>query len=208
MKTTKELFTAADNIISDISSADPMLIKETLRDINNIAQSPEIKNNADLVSRCKEKRLKLKSKTQKLVDEFNNKVHIGHVKKIKTAEKSAATRSKNKPGNNITHFGATVTYEDMLSILLNAHNLKKYDDRSYTYDKRFLEDIANKKALTSKQHNYLCKVALKFNYHMPEKKIRITATETICEHHDLGSLGYTHGDTVECPFCGKMAEVW
>lgn len=29
-----------------------------------------------------------------------------------------------------------------------------------------------------------------------------------CEHEDLGSLGYKHGDVVSCPFCGKRAEVW
>lgn len=29
-----------------------------------------------------------------------------------------------------------------------------------------------------------------------------------CEHEDLGSMGYKHGETVKCPNCGKMAEVW
>jgi len=29
-----------------------------------------------------------------------------------------------------------------------------------------------------------------------------------CQHEDLGSLGYVHGETVICPFCGKNAEVW
>jgi hypothetical protein len=29
-----------------------------------------------------------------------------------------------------------------------------------------------------------------------------------CQHEDLGSLGYTHGSTVKCPNCGKLAEVW
>lgn len=29
-----------------------------------------------------------------------------------------------------------------------------------------------------------------------------------CDHQDLGSLGYRHGDRVKCPFCGKMCEVW
>jgi hypothetical protein len=29
-----------------------------------------------------------------------------------------------------------------------------------------------------------------------------------CDHEDLGSLGYIHGSTVKCPFCGNMAEVW
>lgn len=29
-----------------------------------------------------------------------------------------------------------------------------------------------------------------------------------CEHEDLGSLGYRHGDTVSCPHCGERAQVW
>lgn len=29
-----------------------------------------------------------------------------------------------------------------------------------------------------------------------------------CQHEDLGSLGYRHGDIVICPHCGKRAEVW
>ena len=32
--------------------------------------------------------------------------------------------------------------------------------------------------------------------------------EKFCEHSDLGSLGYAHGTTVNCPNCGKKAEVW
>ncbi len=35
-----------------------------------------------------------------------------------------------------------------------------------------------------------------------------TYSSSRCEHEDLGSLGYRHGDTVTCPFCGKRAEVW
>lgn len=33
-------------------------------------------------------------------------------------------------------------------------------------------------------------------------------TEKDCEHEDLGSLGFKHGETVKCPHCGKAAEVW
>lgn len=29
-----------------------------------------------------------------------------------------------------------------------------------------------------------------------------------CDHDDLGSLGYKHGETIICPFCGQMVEVW
>lgn len=34
------------------------------------------------------------------------------------------------------------------------------------------------------------------------------ASSSGCEHQDLGSLGYRHGDVVNCPFCGERAEVW
>ncbi len=33
-------------------------------------------------------------------------------------------------------------------------------------------------------------------------------SNTKCDHADLGSLGYKHGETVTCPHCGQMAEVW
>ena len=29
-----------------------------------------------------------------------------------------------------------------------------------------------------------------------------------CEHEDLASLGYKHGETVRCPHCGNKAVVW
>ena len=29
-----------------------------------------------------------------------------------------------------------------------------------------------------------------------------------CTHDDLGSLGYIHGDIVNCPMCGQRTEVW
>lgn len=32
--------------------------------------------------------------------------------------------------------------------------------------------------------------------------------KSVCDHADLGSLGYRHGDRVRCPMCGEMCEVW
>lgn len=32
--------------------------------------------------------------------------------------------------------------------------------------------------------------------------------KTVCNHEDLGSFGYKHGDKVKCPHCGKTCEVW
>ncbi len=33
-------------------------------------------------------------------------------------------------------------------------------------------------------------------------------SKNICNHEDLGSLGYTHGEKVKCPHCGELAIVW
>lgn len=32
--------------------------------------------------------------------------------------------------------------------------------------------------------------------------------KSYCEHEDLGSMGYKHGDRVRCPHCGEMCVVW
>lgn len=34
------------------------------------------------------------------------------------------------------------------------------------------------------------------------------ASSSRCEHEDLGSLGYAHGEIVTCPHCGQRARVW
>ena len=43
-------------------------------------------------------------------------------------------------------------------------------------------------------------------------KAKVTAAKrrnsTKCDHADLGSLEYMHGETVKCPHCGQMTEVW
>lgn len=129
------------------------------------------------------------------------------LKKSESAKKSAITRAAKNPENNIFKNEQKVSFNDMMQRLIETHT-----DRSY--DSRFIKDIANKNKLTSKQHNYLCKVAEKYGYSMPEKTVRSSKAgkkfelARNCEHEDLGSLGYTHGTIVNCPFCGKKAEVW
>jgi len=130
-------------------------------------------------------------------------ISVKNTKKLESAKKAAATREAKKPENNITKNGNAVKYNEMIDFLVEIH-------QGYDYDSRFIKDIAAKSKLTSKQHNYLCKVAAKSGYSMPEKTIRKKKINQIskCDHQDLGSLGFTHGDTVKCPFCGKMAVVW
>jgi len=124
-------------------------------------------------------------------------------KRSESAKKSAKTRAAKKPENNIEFNGEKISFSLMIDDLVSLHT-----DRSY--DSRFIKDIMSKKKLTAKQHNYLCKVAEKHGYSMPEKVVRASkkAESRSCEHEDLGSLGYTHGTTVKCPNCGIMAEVW
>lgn len=40
------------------------------------------------------------------------------------------------------------------------------------------------------------------------EKRRSRKSNSVCEHEDLGSLGYKHGETISCPHCGKKAVVW
>jgi len=60
-----------------------------------------------------------------------------------------------------------------------------------------IEKSNNKRCATSHKKSIEKKAAKK---HQPK--------EVQCGHEDLGSLGYRHGETVECPNCGRMAEVW
>ncbi len=76
---------------------------------------------------------------------------------------------------------------------------------------KFLNDIKTKRKLTFKQAKWLSALArersveIKGEFALKETKIKGLVN---CQHEDLGSLGYRHGDTVKCPHCGKMAEVW
>lgn len=37
---------------------------------------------------------------------------------------------------------------------------------------------------------------------------KTASTKIDCNHDDLGSFGYRHGERVVCPHCGQRAEVW
>jgi len=41
-----------------------------------------------------------------------------------------------------------------------------------------------------------------------QKKREESSYKSKCDHEDLGSLGYKHGEIVSCPNCGKKTEVW
>lgn len=88
----------------------------------------------------------------------------------------------------------------------------------------FLENMRDSEKITTKQAEWLIALLAKagFQYDMDflednfvvraskpktQKKPRKTKKE-YCDHGDLGSMGYRHGDTVICPFCGERAEVW
>ena len=77
-------------------------------------------------------------------------------------------------------------------------------------ESQFLTDISTKRKLTEKQAKWLRDLAVKTNVAINgEITIRESkSTQVSCGHEDLGSLGYRHGDTVKCPHCGAMAEVW
>lgn len=48
----------------------------------------------------------------------------------------------------------------------------------------------------------------KYSHEKTRKKARERYSKPNCDHGDLGSRGYTHGTTVKCPDCGKLATVW
>lgn len=151
---------------------------------------------------------------EKMIAESDAKRKSGRELKRKRSDaaiKAAKTRDAKKPESNITHHGRPATFDEMISVLIELHPLKTLEDRS-NYNNRFVDSIAGKSRLTSKQHNYLCKVAKKHGYVMAEKTVRAQKAAkpqaSQCRHEDLGSLGYNHGETVKCPFCGKMARVW
>lgn len=78
-------------------------------------------------------------------------------------------------------------------------------------ESRFLNDIKNKKTLTEKQASWLTALADRSSVSI-ERKIPLRGVKKYqrvqCDHEDLGSRGYQHGDYVKCPDCGKMTHVW
>lgn len=88
----------------------------------------------------------------------------------------------------------------------------------------FLEQMQNSEKITTKQAEWLiallAKEGFKYDMYFLEENFVVIASKTktqkkprkpkkqYCDHGDLGSMGYRHGDTVICPFCGERAEVW
>ena len=78
------------------------------------------------------------------------------------------------------------------------------------FERKFLTDIKTKRKLTEKQESFLRALADKNNVEVVgniENRVSKNNAQN-CEHGDLGSLGYVHGSTVVCPYCGKLAVVW
>lgn len=86
-----------------------------------------------------------------------------------------------------------------MSMLFNAEErnvgfVRKENEQAFL---KLIEDIEN-------SNDKRCETSHKKSlekYKNQKSKIR-------CEHEDLGSLGYRHGDRVKCPDCGEMCEVW
>jgi len=79
------------------------------------------------------------------------------------------------------------------------------------YEKKFLNDIKTKRKLSEKQASWLRSIARKQGVEIKgdlSVKASKSSSYVSCQHEDLGSMGYRHGDTVKCPNCGRMAEVW
>ena len=124
------------------------------------------------------------------------------------AKKAAkAEKKKNKASINNTCKAIIEKHNPfgMFGVTLKEHELK------------FLEDMKTKRKLTTRQESWLRALASKTDVKIDGtfenrqnmlEKAGYKETATHCEHGDLGSLGYRHGDTVKCPFCGQMAEVW
>ncbi len=54
-----------------------------------------------------------------------------------------------------------------------------------------------------------CKTSHKKSIEKKSKKTESRKNNSVnCDHSDLGSVGYVHGDIVTCPNCGQRAEVW
>ena len=76
-------------------------------------------------------------------------------------------------------------------------------------ERKFINDIKTKRKLTIRQSGWLKDIAARCNIEIQKEfNIKESKSHHHCNHEDLGSLGYKHGETVKCPHCGKMAEVW
>jgi len=74
----------------------------------------------------------------------------------------------------------------------NAGFIKKEDEQNFLKLVNEIENSNDKRCANSHK-----KAAEKYK----NKKVK-------CQHEDLGSLGYKHGERVKCPHCGNMTTVW
>lgn len=83
------------------------------------------------------------------------------------------------------------------------------DKRLNSSEDGFVRSIMGKRVLTAKQGKWLDDICLKYSVEKAEYGDKKPAKVKVdCQHEDLGSLGYRHGEVVKCPYCGDMAEVW
>lgn len=117
------------------------------------------------------------------------KENIAEIKKKKSALERAASKNKR-------------TIRKTVNELL--------DKRLSSAEDSFVRNIMGKRVLTAKQGSWLDDICLKYNVEKAEygDKKPTNKAKVDCQHEDLGSLGYRHGEVVKCPYCGDMAEVW
>lgn len=117
---------------------------------------------------------------------------------LKKAEEKKAAAEKKKSQASI---------KKTCDALLCKHGMRLIDREA-----SFLNNIKTKRKLTEKQEKWLRDIAKKFDHEISGDFQRKASSNvqrvSNCQHEDLGSLGYTHGTTVVCPFCGQLAEVW
>ncbi len=83
----------------------------------------------------------------------------------------------------------------------NAGYIKKKDSSKFLNLLKAIAKSDDKKCSDSHQNAIDAKIKRDSS-----KKVKVNSVR--CQHEDLGSLGYKHGDYVKCPFCGAMTEVW
>ena len=107
-----------------------------------------------------------------------------------------------------------MTIQEISKNILASNNAGKLS----ATEKKFLISMTKqlKKTFSTKQKHWVkdlgektgieTGIVTRKNY--SEIKAKPKASASQCDHGDLGSLGYRHGDTVKCPHCGQAAKVW
>lgn len=193
----------SNEMIANISNFNAKDIKIMMMALNNFTHD----TNSDEWLLLKDIRIELKAKASDILEQESQKIGVDLDKKRKAQQKRDAVKAEK---NKITKDGEEVSLSDMIDDVAQSFQVKKYDDRGYMYKFRFIQDVAHKTKLTSKQHNFLSSIAANFGYVMTKKQVRKTTKKEVhyCDHEDLGSMGHRHGDIVKCNSCGNMAEVW